>query len=141
MPTAHARSGVSVFLPAVVLALLAGCSTVREPQAPASVATPWKAPGAEIERGMASWYGPGFQGKRTASGERFDEQELTAAHRTLPFGSHVLVRNVRTGREVLVRINDRGPWVRDRVIDLSKAAAAALDMLQAGEAPVVLLSP
>lgn len=64
---------------------------------------------------------------------------LTAAHRTLAFGTRVLVRNTRNGREVVVRINDRGPHVRDRIIDLSKAAAAEIDLLQAGEAPVVLM--
>ena len=64
--------------------------------------------------------------------------DLTAAHRTLPFGTRVRVRNAQNGREVVVRINDRGPQIRDRIIDLSKAAAAALDLLQVGEAPVVL---
>jgi rare lipoprotein A len=100
-----------------------------------------KSPDLEFERGKASWYGPGFQGKRTASGERFDMNALTAAHRTLPFGTRIRVRNSQNGREVVVRINDRGPWAGDRIIDVSKAAAAALDLLQAGEAPVVLLGP
>jgi rare lipoprotein A len=100
-----------------------------------------KSPDLELERGKASWYGPGFQGKRTASGERFDMNALTAAHRTLPFGTRIRVRNSQNGREVVVRINDRGPWAGDRIIDVSKAAAAALDLLQAGEAPVVLLGP
>ena len=67
--------------------------------------------------------------------------DLTAAHRTLPFGTRVRVRNIQNGLEVVVRINDRGPQIRDRIIDLSKAAAAALDLLQAGEAPVVLIEP
>jgi rare lipoprotein A len=67
--------------------------------------------------------------------------DLTAAHRTLPFGTRVRVRNIQNGREVVVRINDRGPQIRDRIIDLSKAAAAALDLLHAGEAPVVLIEP
>jgi rare lipoprotein A len=100
-----------------------------------------KSPDLELQRGKASWYGPGFQGKRTASGERFDMNALTAAHRTLPFGTRIRVRNSQNGREVVVRINDRGPWAGDRIIDVSKAAAAALDLLQAGEAPVVLLGP
>jgi rare lipoprotein A len=113
------------------MAVLAGCSTA--PHRPVASA------GAEFERGKASWYGPGFHGKRTASGERFDMNALTAAHRTLPFGTRVRVRNVLNGREVVVRINDRGPLARDRIIDLSKAAAAALDVLQSGEAPVVLI--
>lgn len=124
-------------------AVLAGCSTPPtrtrpEPEAPAPA--PARPPSAELGRGKASWYGPGFQGKRTASGERFDMNALTAAHRTLAFGTRVLVRNVRNGREVIVRINDRGPHVRDRIIDVSKAAAAALGIIDAGEAPVVLIA-
>src|SRR4051812_5824819 len=71
-----------------------------------------------IQSGGASWYGPGFHGKRTANGERFNTHALTAAHRSLPFGSRVQVTNERTGRSVVVRINDRGPFVGGRVIDL-----------------------
>ena len=77
---------------------------------------------------MASWYGPGFHGRKTASGERFNTGALTAAHKTLPFGTRVRVVNVNTGRSVVVRINDRGPFIRGRVIDLSKAAARAIGM-------------
>lgn len=135
---------IALPLLALSLTLLPACSTLQEePQPPAPEPLPSLAPpdAPEIGRGTASWYGPRFHGRKTASGERFDERELTAAHRTLPFGSRVLVRNVRNGREVVVRINDRGPWVRDRVIDVSKAAAVALDMVQAGEAFVVLLAP
>ena len=120
------------------MAILAGCSNAPDRRGPDPV-RPMKSPGVELGRGKASWYGPGFQGKRTASGERFDMNELTAAHRTLPFGTRVRVRNSQNGREVVVRINDRGPQVRDRIIDLSKAAAAELDLLQAGEASVVLI--
>jgi rare lipoprotein A len=79
-----------------------------------------------LQRGLASWYGPGFQGRRTASGERFNTHGMTAAHRSLPFGTRTRVTNVRTGRSVVVRINDRGPFVRGRVIDLSLAAARAI---------------
>ena len=81
-----------------------------------------------VQRGLASWYGPGFQGRRTASGERFNSHQLTAAHRSLPFGSRTRVTNERTGRSVVVRINDRGPFVRGRVIDLSQAAARAIGL-------------
>ena len=94
---------------------------------------------AELGRGRASWYGQDFHGKCTASGERFDMNDLTVAHRTLPFGTRVRVRNPQNGREVIVRINDRGPPGSERIIDLSKAAAAALDLLQTGIAPVVLI--
>jgi rare lipoprotein A len=124
---------------AAVAMVLTGCSAALERGPVGSGAAPLRKPGrSELGRGMASWYGPGFHGKRTASGERFDMNDLTAAHRTLPFGTRLRVRNMVNGREVVVRINDRGPRVRGRVIDLSKAAAAALELLQAGEAPVTL---
>jgi rare lipoprotein A len=123
------------------LAVLVGCSTAPYRTRPGSDAAAPRSPGAEYARGKASWYGPGFHGKRTASGERFDMNDLTAAHRTLPFGTRVRVRNPQNGREVVVRINDRGPHISDRIIDLSKAAAATLDLLQAGEAAVVLIEP
>ena len=80
------------------------------------------------ERGLASWYGPGFHGRRTASGARFDMHALTAAHPSLPFGTRVEVRNLATGRSVEVRINDRGPHLRQRIIDLSQAAARAIGL-------------
>ena len=78
------------------------------------------------QKGLASWYGPGFHGRKTASGERFDTTELTAAHLSLPFGTKLLVRNERNGKEVVVRVNDRGPYIKTRIIDLSQAAARAL---------------
>ena len=90
------------------------------------------------ERGMASWYGPGFDGRRTASGERFDMHQLTAAHRTLPFGSMVQVRSLFNDRRVIVRINDRGPFARGRVLDLSQAAASQLGMIAQGSHHVEL---
>lgn len=86
--------------------------------------------------GMASWYGPGFHGRLSASGERFNQNAMTAAHRTLPFGTRVRVTNVNNGRSVVVRINDRGPFIRGRVIDLSAAAARQLGMINSGVAPV-----
>ena len=94
--------------------------------------------GRSVQSGIASWYGPGFHGRQTASGETFDMGDLTAAHRTLPFGTRLLVQNPRTGKEVVVRINDRGPFTRGRVIDLSKAAAAALGIKARGHDAVVL---
>ncbi|ABY28562.1 septal ring lytic transglycosylase RlpA family protein [Methylorubrum extorquens] len=84
------------------------------------------APKAAGQSGAASWYGPGFHGRLTASGERFNTHAMTAAHRTLPFGARVRVTNKSNGRSVVVRINDRGPFVVDRVIDLSKASAGAI---------------
>ena len=90
----------------------------------------------DIPDGVASWYGPGFAGRKTASGERFDPSQYTAAHRTLPFGSRVRV--TRNGRSVVVRINDRGPFHGGRVIDLSQAAAEDLGIRSAGEGRVEL---
>ena len=78
--------------------------------------------------GKASWYGPGFHGRRTASGEKFNQNVLTAAHRSLPFGARVRVTNHHTGRSVVVRINDRGPFIRGRIIDLSRASAHSLGL-------------
>ncbi|MES2402513.1 MAG: septal ring lytic transglycosylase RlpA family protein [Pseudomonadota bacterium] len=95
----------------------------------------------EFQRGHASWYGPGFNGRRTASGERFDMHAFTAAHRTLPFGTLVRVRSLVNGREVDVRITDRGPYSGNRIIDVSRAAAEELGMLGLGFKQVVLLVP
>ena len=84
------------------------------------------------ERGLASWYGRKFNGRQTASGERFDMNRPSAAHRTLPFGVAVRVTNLENGRSIVVRINDRGPFIDGRIIDLSKAAARKLGMIEAG---------
>jgi len=92
----------------------------------------------ELERGHASWYGAQFHGRRTASGENYDKYALTAAHKTLPFGTIVRVRSLTLGREVDVRINDRGPFSPGRVIDVSQAAAEALGLMGAGVAEVSL---
>lgn len=137
--------------PALTLALatllwLGGCAT-RAPSMPDPGAMPdtpaEEAPGeiseGVIARGVASWYGEPFHGRRTASGEIFDMNELTAAHKTLPFGTRVRVRHASTGKEVTVRINDRGPHVPGRIIDLSRAAASALGIVQGGVGRVVLL--
>jgi rare lipoprotein A len=88
------------------------------------------------QEGIASSYGQEFHGRRTSNGETFDMSALTAAHKTLPMGVYVRVQHKRTGSEVVVRINDRGPFVRDRIIDLSDAAAARLGILKEGLAPV-----
>src|SRR6188768_3753589 len=89
-----------------------------------------------VERGTASWYGPGFHAASTSLGERYDMYAMTAAHKTLPIPAYAEVTNLRNGRKVVVRINDRGPFVGDRIIDLSYTAAARLDMLLQGTAPV-----
>ncbi len=92
-----------------------------------------------FQTGMASWYGREFHGRMTASGERFDMKALTAAHRTLPFGTTVTVKNLDNGDTVKVRINDRGPYRKNRILDLSYAAAKQLNMLPEGEAKVGII--
>ncbi len=95
-------------------------------------------PGQYAEEGAASWYGVPFNGHRTSNGEIYDMYQFTAAHRTLPFGAVVRVTNLRNGKQTDVRINDRGPFVANRVIDLSLAAAQAIDLVVEGTAPVRL---
>ena len=92
--------------------------------------------GTFYQTGMASWYGKKFHGRRTATGEAFDMNEPTAAHPTLPLGSFALVRNVANNRTVVVKVNDRGPYTRRRIIDLSFGAAKQLDFIRAGHAKV-----
>lgn len=91
-----------------------------------------------ITHGTASWYGPDFHGLLTANGETYNMNALTAAHRTLPFNTVVRVKNIDNGKSVVVRINDRGPYVGDRVIDLSRKAAEEINMIGSGTAPVRL---
>ncbi|AMB84334.1 hypothetical protein AWM79_03075 [Pseudomonas agarici] len=107
-----------------LLTLLAGCATHDID------------PRGYDETGVASYYGARHHGKRTASGEPFDQHSLTAAHRQLPFGTQVKVTNLANDRSVVVRINDRGPHTRGRLIDLSQEAAKQLGMLQSGTARV-----
>jgi len=118
------------WLVCVVALTVAGCGFFR--RAPAPIDT---YPGT-VQTGTASWYGPGFHGNRTSSGEIYDQNELTAAHQTLPLGTRVAVTNLDNGRQVEVRINDRGPFAKGRVIDLSYAAARMLGMVGPGTAPV-----
>ncbi len=89
-----------------------------------------------IQTGIASWYGPDFQGRNTANGEVYDMNEMTAAHKSLPFDTQVIVENQTNGKRIQLRINDRGPYAKDRVIDLSRAGAEAIDMIGPGTAPV-----
>ncbi|MBD8490188.1 septal ring lytic transglycosylase RlpA family protein [Echinicola sp. CAU 1574] len=91
---------------------------------------------ARVEKGMASYYANKFNGRKTASGEKYHHNQMTAAHRTLPFGTIVQIKNLNNGKTVKVRINDRGPFVRGRIIDLSKKAARQLDMIREGVVPV-----
>jgi rare lipoprotein A len=93
-----------------------------------------------VEQGVASWYGPDFHGGRTATGETYDMNAMTGAHPTLPLPTWVRVTNLENGRSVVVRLNDRGPFAKDRIIDLSRAAAEQLDMIQKGTARVEVRS-
>lgn len=86
----------------------------------------------EIWYGMASWYGPRFHGKKTSNGEKYNKRKLTAAHKELPFNTKVLVTNLQNNKSVVVRINDRGPFVKDRIIDLSEKAAEKIDLKNPG---------
>jgi rare lipoprotein A len=118
----------------IVACLAAACAGRRD-----ATTVPGGTPGATAyDRGVASWYGRKFHGRKTASGERYDMHELTAAHPSLPFGTIVRVVRLDTGDAVVVRINDRGPFVRGRIIDLSYAAARRIDMVQDGVAQVEL---
>ena len=119
--------------------LLGGAEPLTEvegrPQPPPVAPTPsWGV--TSVFSGQASWYGPGFHGRRTASGEAFNQNALTAAHRTLPFGTMVRVTNVHNNRQVIVRINDRGPFSHGRVLDLSAGAARQIGLDRAGVGPV-----
>ena len=132
------RRAASSLLVACLAAV--GCATTQ-PQPPSSVIreAPGEGPRAGViasYEGKASWYGREQHGHLTASGERFNMHELTAAHRTLRMNSRVRVINLRNGRSVIVRINDRGPYSRGRIIDVSAAAAKQLDMMNAGVVPV-----
>lgn len=117
------RFTVRYFFIAFAFFLVTGCTASR---------------GSIVDSGVASWYGPGFHGQATANGETYNQNELTAAHRTLPFNTIVRVVNLDNGKSVTVRINDRGPYANNRVIDLSYAAAREIDMVNAGLARVRL---
>jgi rare lipoprotein A len=130
---------------AALVAAASGCgrrNAARVPRAPAppvpAAAAPLPAPVGAVETGLASWYGEPYHGRRSASGEVYDMERLTAAHRTLPFETWVEVTNLGNQRRVEVRITDRGPFVEGRIIDLSLAAARALDMVRDGVVPVRL---
>lgn len=93
-------------------------------------------PPEKVQTGLASWYGPGFHGKMTSSREIYNMYDMTAAHRTLPFGAYVMVTNLKNGKSTIVKINDRGPFIKGRIIDLSYAAAQMLDIVEEGVVPV-----
>ncbi|WP_441969065.1 septal ring lytic transglycosylase RlpA family protein [Microvirga sp. 2MCAF38] len=127
----------NILVRAPILALLSvtACNATSADRTGSIVKT---SSGQEIQRGGASWYGPGFHGRRTASGESFNSNAMTAAHRTLPFGTKLRVVNERNGRSVVVRVNDRGPFIRGRIIDLAKGPAQELGVTSTGTAYVSL---
>ncbi len=122
------RQLARVVLASAIL-VVAGCSVGQHE-------APLPSPSGGVQVGTASWYGSAHQGGTTSSGERFDQREFTAAHRTLPLGTRARVTNVANGRSVIVRINDRGPFVRGRVLDVSYGAARALGIVRCGTARV-----
>lgn len=144
------RAGTLWVLLATVM-LMFGCtrSIAPEPSAPGQpkpyrVGKTWYQPVADAagykDRGIASWYGKKFHGRKTSSGEIYNMYTLTAAHKTLPLGTHLRVKNLNNQQSVTVRVNDRGPFVRGRIIDLSYAAAKKIDMVSAGTAPVEIVA-
>lgn len=126
---AHSRQVLAVLL--LTLPLGVACTRNAKPTTATSLGVP-------SQRGYASWYGPNFHGRRTASGERYDMHQMTAAHPSLPFGTLVTVRNAENGREAVVRVNDRGPYSKGRILDLSFEAAKQLGVVGPGTAIVEL---
>lgn len=128
-------SGLVIVFVAPMSVLVASCATT--PAVPHSVSSPIaETPSESSLTGIASWYGPGFDGHRTASGEVYNQEELTAASTVIPLGSRVMVTNLANGRAVEVRINDHGPYVKGRKIDLSHQAARTLGIVTPGTAHV-----
>lgn len=118
----------------ILMLIVSSCGVVRRSAPPEA-----SEEGAIIGSGIASWYGPDFHGKLTANGERYNMNDYTAAHKTLPFNTMVRVDNVENGKSVVVRINDRGPYVANRIIDLSRRAAQQIDMIGSGTTSVRLM--
>lgn len=144
------RPVLTFFLLLLCAALLAGCGArswhkggvrgTRPYTVRGKTYYPLKSAKGFVEEGTASWYGPGFHGKTTANGEIYNQYAMTAAHKLLPLGTKVRVTHMGNGRSIIVRINDRGPFVDDRVIDLSRAAANRLNILGPGTARVRIQS-
>lgn len=121
-----------------VLLFSSACATYNYKNPPRTSRNPPTTAGHYREVGLASWYGPGFYGRKTASGEKFKKHDLTCAHRKLPFGTPLLVTNLENGKNVEVVVNDRGPFIKNKIVDLSYAAAKEIGMLGAGSAKVEL---
>lgn len=138
----HYARPITILVLLLCLALLHGCGSKRGSSgfSPYTVRGknyyPLKSAKGYKDEGIASWYGPGLHGKTTSSGERFNQNAMTAAHTTLPFGSKVRVTHLDSGKSVVVRINDRGPFAKDRIIDLARAAAQKIGIIGKGSGRV-----
>ena len=134
------RSSPGLFAIGLGVLLLQGCSMIQPaPRLPPAEPAVKKIPDVQLnlpQTGEASWYGAAHQGKPTASGDKFDQAQFTAAHRSLPFGTKIKVTNLANGKTVEVEVNDRGPYLNNRIIDLSQAAAKALGMKESGTTTV-----
>ncbi|WP_022951109.1 septal ring lytic transglycosylase RlpA family protein [Leucothrix mucor] len=124
------KNKISYMMLAIAPVLLAGCASVQSADSAKRAVN--------LERGQASFYADRYQSRKTASGERYDHGKRTAAHKTLPFGTRVKVTNTKNNKTVVVKINDRGPFVRGRIIDLSKSAFSRIGNTSAGILPVTL---
>jgi rare lipoprotein A len=138
-----AARAVCVIAIAIAIAIASATVAFAEPKSAAAAPAPETSAASagdagSSQTGLASWYGADFHGKRTSNGEIYDKEKLTCAHRTLSFGSYVLVRNLDNGSSVVVRVNDRGPFAKERIIDLSEAAARIIGMIPTGTARVSL---
>jgi len=128
----YLRVALAFALFIAVLSFFSGCSTHKKP-------TPQPGEFEYKRTGIASYYANKFQSRKTASGEIFNNNLMTAAHRTLPFGTHVVVKNLKNGKSVKVKINDRGPFIKRRIIDLSKAAFAKIENINKGYTKVEIM--
>jgi rare lipoprotein A len=140
------QNKIRALLSLFICILLAGCASMSQHNIPANTKTSYVQNGKKYkvmttsrnyaEQGTASWYGRRFHKKRTSSGERYNMYKYTAAHKTLPLSTYVRVTNLYNGRQVVVKVNDRGPFVSNRLIDLSYAAAKKIGIIGLGTAPV-----
>lgn len=130
------RAAIGASLATLLVLVSGGCARVGRPAPPPPAPPAGDVVPGWVEEGIASWYGPGFHGRTTASGEVYDMEASTAAHPSLPFGTVVRVHNLETGRVTELRVNDRGPFVRGRIIDVSRRGARELGLLGPGIARV-----
>ena len=135
-PLSRAIAAIAAIAALVALAAACGTPAKRGEERPPDRRVTHPEAVVSVHRGIASWYGGRHHGRGTSSGERYHKRALTAAHRSFPMNTRVRVTNQRNGRSVIVRINDRGPFVRGRIIDVSEAAAEQLEMKRAGVVPV-----